>query len=151
MLRSAFPYLALLILLGAVAWALSFGTLPPADFTFCNGTEIQSVDPAIVTGQPEGRIIQAIFEGLVNWDPKTLEPTPGVADNFRQVTVRDEQGHETTKWEFEGLSDDQLTYTFHIRDNAKWSDGTPVTAHDFVYSFRRFIDPMTTHSLRSEA
>lgn len=143
MLRSAFPYLALLILLGAVAWALSFGTLPQADFTFCNGTEIQSVDPAIVTGQPEGRIIQAIFEGLVNWDPKTLEPTPGVADNFRQVTVRDEEGNETTQWEFEGLSDDQLTYTFHIRENAKWSDGSPVTAHDFVYSFRRFIDPMT--------
>lgn len=143
MLRSAFPYLALLILLGAVAWALSFGTLPPANFTFCNGTEIQSVDPAIVTGQPEGRIIQAIFEGLVNWDPRTLEPSPGVADNFRRVTVRDERGNETTKWEFEGLSDDQLTYTFHIRENAKWSDGTPVTAHDFVYSFRRFLDPMT--------
>ncbi len=143
MIRSIYPYLALTALLGAAAWALSFGALPPADFTFGNGTEIESIDPAVVTGQPEGRIIQAIYEGLVNYDPRTLEPTPGVADNFQQVLVRNPEGKEEPKWEFQGISADGLTYTFHIRDTARWSDGSPLTAHDFVYSFRRFLDPMT--------
>ena len=49
--RDLFPYAAGLALLTALVWAASFGTLPPADFTFCNGTEVQSVDPARVTGQ----------------------------------------------------------------------------------------------------
>ena len=61
---------------------MSFEPLPPADFTFTNGAEIKTVDPAIVTGQPEGRVISAIFEGLCHWDPKTLEPTPGVAESW---------------------------------------------------------------------
>ena len=84
------------VLLGATAWAVSFGTLPRANFTFINGTEIQSVDPARVDGAPEGRIINAIFEGLYRLDPKTLEPVPAVA-------LR----HE--------LSKDNLTYTFYVR------------------------------------
>jgi oligopeptide transport system substrate-binding protein len=109
-------------MLVAVGWSLSFGTLPPADFTFVNETEIKSVDPAMVTGQPEGRIIRAIFEGLLDWDPKTLVPVPGVADAYE-------------------ISDDKLTYTFHFRHDAAWSDGEPVTAHDFHYSFRRFLHP----------
>jgi oligopeptide transport system substrate-binding protein len=117
------------ILLGIVAlaaslWAMSFSQLPPADFTFCNGTEIKTVDPAIVTGQPEGRIIRELFECLVNWHSKTLEPTPGVA---REWTV----------------SDDLLTHTFHLRDDALWSDGAPVTAEDFHWSFQRFLHPDT--------
>jgi len=57
---------------GLMAWALSFSTLPPADFTFCNGDEIKTIDPAISTGQPEGRIIWALFEGLCRWHPETL-------------------------------------------------------------------------------
>ncbi|MDP6717224.1 MAG: hypothetical protein QGF59_01160, partial [Pirellulaceae bacterium] len=48
----------------------------PADYTFSNGTEIKSVDPAIVTGQPEGQIIRGIYEGLVGWNPKDLRPEP---------------------------------------------------------------------------
>ncbi len=143
MLRSIYPYLALSVLLAAAVWAVSFGSLPPADFTFGNGTEIESVDPAIVSGQPEGRIIQAIFEGLVNYDPRTLQPIPGVADNFRRITTQNAEGEEVEEWEFEGLSEDGLEYTFHIREAARWSDGTPVTAHDFVYSLRRFLDPIT--------
>jgi oligopeptide transport system substrate-binding protein len=103
---------------------VSFGTLPPADFTFVNGTEIKSVDPARITGQPEGRIVFALFEGLVNWHPKTLAPIPGVAE----------------RWEISG---DGLRYTFYLRPDARWSDGSPVTADDFAYSFRRTLDPMT--------
>ena len=123
-MRTAAAYLALVLSLAALVWAVSFGTLPPADFTFSNGTEIKTVDPALVTGQPEGRIIRALFEGLVVWDPKTLEPVPGAAD----------------RWD---VSDDRLTYTFHLRDDALWSDGSPVTAHDFVWSYRRFLHPRT--------
>lgn len=108
----------------ALVASASLGTLPKADFTFCNATDVKSLDPAKVTGQPEGRVISALFEGLVSWKPDTLEPIPGVAES----------------WE---LSEDGLTYTFHLRKNARWSNGDPLTAHDFQYSFRRFLDPQT--------
>src|SRR5688500_4328939 len=94
--RQFFPYFAAVLGLAAVAYAVSFGTLPPADFTFVNGTEVQSIDPAKVTGAPEGKIINALFEGLLRQDPKTLEPIPGTAER-----------HE--------LSPDGKTYTFYIR------------------------------------
>lgn len=111
------------LLLGAV-WTTLGGGLPRADFTFINESEIKSVDPALITGQPEGRIAFSIFEGLVRNDPKTLEPIPGVAK----------------RWD---ISDDRLVYTFYLRDDARWSDGSDVTAHDFAYSWRRFLDPRT--------
>ena len=50
----------------------------PADFIFVNGTEPKSLDPHIMTGQPEGRIADSIFEGLMYRDPKTLRPVPGL-------------------------------------------------------------------------
>ncbi|OHB78377.1 MAG: hypothetical protein A2V98_03200 [Planctomycetes bacterium RBG_16_64_12] len=122
--RSIIPYLMTVACLAALIWAVSFGTLPPADFTFSNGSEIKTVDPAIVTGQPEGRIVRALFEGLCVWDPQDLAPQPGVAHD----------------WE---LTADKLTYTFHLREDAAWSDGTPLVAEDFVWSFRRFLHPQT--------
>jgi len=122
--RSLFPYLALVLLAAAVIWSTSFSTIPPADFTFVNGTEVESVDPARVTGSPEGRIITALFEGLYRPDPKTLQPLPAVA-------LR----HD--------LSEDNRVYTFHLRPDARWSDGTPLTAHDFAWSWRRMLHPET--------
>ncbi len=110
--------------LAALAYAVSFGTLEPADFTFVNGTEIESIDPAIVTGVPEHRIITALFEGLLREHPKTLEPIPGVAERYE-------------------LSEDHKTYTFYLREGCKWSDGSPVTAHDFHWSWLRFLHPET--------
>src|SRR5262245_52021687 len=110
--------------LSAVGWAVFRVQLPPADFTFVNETEVKSLDPHIVTGQPEHRILEAIFEGLTRLDPKTLAPRPGVAES----------------WD---ISDDKKTYTFHLRKDAKWSNGEPVTAHDFVFSMQRFLDPQT--------
>jgi oligopeptide transport system substrate-binding protein len=97
--------------------------LPPADFTFVNETEIESLDPHIITGQPEHRVAEAVFEGLTRLNPETCMPVPGAASS----------------WE---VSDDKLVYTFHLRPEAKWSNGEPVTAHDFVYSYRRFLDPL---------
>jgi oligopeptide transport system substrate-binding protein len=122
--RNCLAALFVLILIAATAWALSFTSEPPADFTFVNDTEIKSVDPAISTGQPELRVIMALLEGLVNWDPKTLEPIPGIAQS----------------WD---ISEDRLTFTFHLRPTAKWTDGTPVTAQDFLWQWRRILDPMT--------
>ncbi|MFN0057316.1 MAG: peptide ABC transporter substrate-binding protein [Planctomycetota bacterium] len=96
----------------------------PADFVFNNGAEIQSLDPATITGIPEGRVLRAIFEGLVVMHPRTLEPVPGVAESWQ-------------------VSDDRKTYTFRIRANARWSNGDPVTAQDFIYSWERLLNPAT--------
>lgn len=136
-LRNAFPYVALLVLLSALAWAVSFGTLPPADFTFDNSTEIKTVDPAIATGQPEGRVIMGLLEGLLRGEPEgeaylqagpndafPLSPKPAAAESFT-------------------ISDDGLTYTFQMRPTAKWSNGDPVTADDYVFSWQRMLHPET--------
>lgn len=85
--------------------------------------EPASLDPAKAVGLPEIQVIRDLFEGLVNQNEKgQLEP--GVA----------------TKWQ----SNDNRTWTFTLRDNARWSDGTPVTAQDFVYSWQRLVDPKNT-------
>lgn len=130
-MRPLLGFSVALAALGLMAWAISFSTLPPADFTFCNGDEIKTVDPALSTGQPEGRIIWSLFEGLCRWHPETLEPIPGVAE----------------RWE---VSNDKRTYTFHLRRGALWSDGSPVTAHDFSYSLRRFLHPATAAEYAKE-
>jgi oligopeptide transport system substrate-binding protein len=122
--RLLVPLAAAAALIAAIAWALSGAQLPPADFTFCNGTEVKSLDPQIVAAQPENNMVNCLFEGLVRWHPETLDPLPAVAE----------------RWE---ISDDRLTYTFHIREAAKWSDGSPITAQDFHYSLRRMLDPRT--------
>jgi len=122
--RKMFPYLALAVCGGAVAWALTFSTLAPADFTFCNGTEIETIDPARVTGQPEGRIISAVFDCLYRTDPETGEPMPGIC------TTMD-------------VSKDFKHFVFPLRKDVRWTDDTPLTAKDFVWSFRRFLHPET--------
>jgi len=121
--RNWFVAALLLLLIAATAWALSNKPPQAADFTFVNNTEIRSIDPALALGQPEGRVIMGLFEGLTNWDPKDLHTIPGVAE----------------RWE---ISPDQRTYTFHLRDNAKWSDGSPVVAGDFVWQWRHMLDPL---------
>ena len=99
---------------------------PPAGqvLRYVTGPEPASIDPHMPDGQPEARIIMALFEGLTEYDPKTLKPIPALAERW-----------ETNK---------QLTeYTFHLRKNGRWSDGTPITAQDFVYSLRRGVNPAT--------
>lgn len=87
-----------------------------------NGTEVSSLDPHKVEGAPESNIILNLLEGLVYVGPNG-ENIPGVAQ----------------RWETE----DNKTWIFYLRDDAKWSDGTPVSAEDFVYSWRRLADPKT--------
>lgn len=87
-----------------------------------NGIEPESLDPHLSTGAPEYHIQLALFEGLVGKDHKTLKPIPGVAKT----------------WD---VSEDQTIYTFHLRDDARWSNGDPVTAQDFVDSWNRILTP----------
>lgn len=133
-LRKYFPYAIGLLLFVALAWAVSFDPPPPADFTFINGAEIKSVDPSKVTGAPEGRIINAVLEGLYRPmpnpdDPTQMIPLPAAAT-----------GHT--------LSDDGRVYTFDMRQDAYWvnPDGSrlrPVTAEDFRWSWMRTLHPAT--------
>jgi oligopeptide transport system substrate-binding protein len=76
----------------------------------------------LAQGIPESNIVDFLFEGLVDVDPSDLHPVPGVAES----------------WD---ISPDGLTYTFHLRPDARWSDGRPVTAGDFYRSFQRILAP----------
>jgi len=87
-----------------------------------NGGEPKSLDPHLVTGLIEDRLLSSLFEGLVNIDYETMLPIPGVAES----------------WE---ISPDGLVYTFHLRADARWSNGDQVTAEDFVYSWQRMLSP----------
>lgn len=84
------------------------------------GPEIGSLDPHLATGTAEYNILSALLEGLVTENPVTLAPEPGVAESWR-------------------VSPDRLTYTFTLRADARWSNGDPVTAGDFVASFKRML------------
>lgn len=96
----------------------------PRPLAIANGSEPASLDPHAVTGVPEGRILGALFEGLVVRGLKDRSVRPGAA----------------RAWE---VSADGKDYTFHIRPDARWSDGSPLTARDFLESWRRFADPAT--------
>ncbi len=87
-----------------------------------NATEPEALDPQLVRGQVEWTIVGGLFEGLVAPDPQTLESRPAVAE----------------RWE---VSPDGLTYSFYLREDARWSDGVPVSAGDFVFSARRMLAP----------
>ena len=117
------PALRLYLSLAVVALC-GCGRVPDrADFVFLNGAEPESIDPAVITGQPDGRIAYALFEGLTSFNAAGIAG-PGVAE----------------RWE---LSPDARVYTFHLRHDAKWSNGDPVTARDFFASWRRTLAPET--------
>jgi oligopeptide transport system substrate-binding protein len=109
------------------AWICFLGCVrqePPADVTIINNAEPETLDPAILTGQPEFRIAIGLFEGLARLDPRTARPIPGLAEG----------------WE---ISSDACIYTFHLRTNLVWSTGEPITADDLVYSWIRALNPLT--------
>ncbi|MET2898678.1 ABC transporter substrate-binding protein [Vibrio rotiferianus] len=87
-----------------------------------NGTEVATIDPHKSQGVPESHVIRDLLEGLVNQNADG-DTIPGVAES----------------WE----TPDNKTFTFHLRKDAKWSNGDPVTAQDFVYSWQRAVDPAT--------
>ena len=138
MCSAGFKQIIALVLLGASAFSsLScnvvasneefYGsTTPPARniFRYVTGDEPESLDPAISNGQPEARIYMALYEGLVEYDPKTLEPRPALAERWH-------------------INNDSSEFTFHLRHNGRWSNGDPIDANDFVYSFRRALAKST--------
>ncbi len=87
-----------------------------------NGADPEDLDPHIITGVSETRIAQALFEGLVMLDGKTLEPRPGAAASW-------------------SISDDGLAYRFALQPEGRWSNGGPVRAQDFAFSLRRALTP----------
>ncbi|AXW88856.1 oligopeptide ABC transporter substrate-binding protein OppA [Lonsdalea britannica] len=87
--------------------------------------EPASLDPIKAVGLPEIPVIRDLFEGLVNQDEHG-NPVPGVAE----------------RWQ----TSDNRTFTFILREDARWSNGDPVTAKDFVYSWRRLVTPANTSS-----
>jgi oligopeptide transport system substrate-binding protein len=119
--RRAFCFSSGLLLLAFVTGCSRYER---ADLVIVNGPEPESLDPAIITGQADGRIALTIFEGLTRYNETNATPLPGLAE----------------RWE---ISPDGRVYTFHIRTNAVWSTGEPITAHDFVYSWLRVLNPLT--------
>src|SRR3954447_20719825 len=118
MARLLVPFLLLLAIIGASV--LSDRPLPRADFTFINRGDTTTLDLQRMSWMQDLRMAKLLSEGLValdvfSWD---YAPRPAAAD----------------RWD---ISSDKKTYTFHLRPNAKWSNGDRLRASDFVYSWRR--------------
>src|ERR1700743_3299298 len=86
-----------------------------------NAGDIKSLDPAFIQGNWENWLLGDVIMGLTTEGPRS-EPIPGAAES----------------WE---VSPDGLTWTFHMRKGAVWSDGAPVTSRDFLHSWQRELDP----------
>ncbi len=99
-------------------------SLPPADLVIVNGKEPESLDPAIINGQADGRIVSSLFEGLTRYNAETGQPEPGLA----------------ASWE---IRDAGREYRFTLREDIHWSDGSAITAKDWLYSWRRILEPRT--------
>lgn len=90
-------------------------------FTYRQLDEFSSVDPQVVEDVSGSEVVRDLFEGLMNQDADGAL-VPGVATGFE-------------------ANEDNSVYTFTLRKNAKWSNGEPVTAHDFVYAWQRAVNP----------
>ncbi|HKG80617.1 MAG TPA: peptide ABC transporter substrate-binding protein, partial [Pyrinomonadaceae bacterium] len=99
------------------------------EFRWSNGGLPQTFDPAFAAAPPDTDAVRALFEGLTDYDPRTLAPVPAVA----------------TRWE---SANDGRVWTFYLRDNARWSNGEKVTAEDFVRSWERTLNigPLAPHT-----
>ncbi len=94
--------------------------VPMNVFAFGLGADPQTFDPGFMSGSIEGRVAYQIYEGLLSPAPDDGPPRPGVAE----------------RWD---ISDDGLVYTFHLRSDARWSNGDPVVAQDFRYAWLRML------------
>ncbi len=92
--------------------------------------EPTELDPQLAGGLPEKTVLLALFEGPLNLDPKDCTPSPGLA----------------YRWD---ISQEGTVYTLHLRPEAQWSDGTPLTAEDFVFSAQRILSPRLASGLSS--
>ncbi len=120
----------LLVLLWASACSIEdsewFGRVPtpdPTHFRWCGNGEPEYLDPAMTSSTTDLRIINELFDGLTTHDDQGL-PMPSLARS----------------WD---VSPDQTRFTFHLRDDARWSNGRPLDAADLVYSAMRTLHPLT--------
>ncbi|HSU69158.1 MAG TPA: peptide ABC transporter substrate-binding protein [Tepidisphaeraceae bacterium] len=114
------PTVLLAMLAGAIVWSnKSQGS--PADFTFINRGENKTLDIGVMSWMQDIRIAYGLWEGLYTLDPESLKPVKGCADRI-------------------DISPDQTVYTFHIRDNAKWTNGDDLKSSDFVFGWRRMME-----------
>ncbi|MCK6484201.1 MAG: peptide ABC transporter substrate-binding protein [Phycisphaerae bacterium] len=111
----------LLAAVAAVAWSADEA---PAQFRFSGSGAIATLDPAQMSWIQDLRIAGLMYEGLFATDPDTLRPIPACAE---QIDI-DASGRE---------------YTFRLRADARWSNGDPVAADDFIFAWRRAIEPGT--------
>jgi len=120
--------LGCLIAAGCIASARDksfFGTtVPPREnvLRYVSGSEPETLDPQVTNLQNEARISIALFEGLAEYDPKTSEPVPALAE----------------RWE---VNKDWSEVVFYLRHDGRFSNGDPITARDFAYSIRRGLTP----------
>lgn len=105
----------------ALASLIGIASVGAAQLNLHNGGDVTSLDPHKLSGDWEDRVAGDIYEGLMTENGKA-EPIPGQAESYT-------------------LSDDGLVYTFKLRADARWSDGTAVKASDFVFAFKRLMDP----------
>lgn len=94
------------------------------------GANPSTLDPHRATSTADEAIVANLFVGLTEYDPRSVAPVPELAE----------------RWQ---MSDDATTFTFYLRRDARWSNGDPVTAHDFVYSWRRILDSATASEYAS--
>ena len=117
------------LLLGACASPVRknefFGKLVPPQgqvLRYVSGSEPESLDPQMSSGQAEARVAISMFEGLLEYHPKTLEPIPGVAE----------------RW---ATNSDASEFVFFLRRNARFSTGGPIREREFGYTLRRWLRP----------
>ena len=115
------PLLLLLVLLGLLSVDQHERE---ADLVLASDNEIFTLDPQRMSWLGDMRMGYALFEGIVRWNPEDFSPQPAVANSW-------------------SISDDRLVWTFHLDEDAKWSNGAAVTAHDFVWSWQRLLLPDT--------
>ncbi len=119
-MRLLVPFILVVIaLIAAARWDRSAAD---ADIVFINRGEVFTLDPQRMSYLQDFRFAYAIYEPLVRWNNDDLSIEPAAAD-------------------LPTISEDQRTYEFRIRPDARWSNGDAVTAHDFVFSFRRLLLP----------
>ncbi|HEX8525027.1 MAG TPA: peptide ABC transporter substrate-binding protein [Tepidisphaeraceae bacterium] len=114
------PLALIVMLTGALAWS-GGGASQRVDFRFINRGDIITLDPNQMSYVQDIRMAYAMWEGLYTYDSRTYMPVPGTASGC-------------------DISADKRVYTFHLRHEARWSNGDPVTAGDFVFAWKRMLD-----------
>jgi oligopeptide transport system substrate-binding protein len=120
------PVFLLALLAGAMIWS-GEGRVQRADFAFVNRGDNMSLDLNDMSYMQDIRIAYALWEGLYTLNPQNLQPILGTADRVK-------------------VSPDQRVYTLHIRNDARWSNGDPVRAGDFLFEWRRMLESPKEYS-----